>query len=231
MTPLFLAKANRNVNLADFNFPSLPIVVAQRDYVIPFERQYVLRMMVRSPDSNGLHIPQELDWLRDTIYELDNLQKSNGLHNPFVYVTVRHGEVTTKTDDIWHVDGFSMRLPHVPEQNYIWSSDNPTEYAHQAFDIPHDFDPHKHHLHWYFDERVRAENIRACGNRTISLIDPYFVHRRPKDAVGSIRTFWRISFIPIEIEDGRCQQNPLLPVKTYRNEDIRRSLVRYALAG
>lgn len=226
MTPFFLEKAKRNLNLADFSHVNSPIVIAEREYHVPIEQQYILRMMVRSPESNGLQIPSELNWLHDTIHELDALQKQNGLRNEFVYVTVRHGVVTSK-DDTWHVDGFSMRRPHLPEQNYLWTSDIPTEYAHQAFFIPDDFDPLRHHLHWFLEERVWDENIRQCEPKTIYLFDPYFVHRRPKNIMGSIRTFWRISFVPIEIEDGRCQQNPLLPVKMYVNDDIRRSLVRY----
>lgn len=224
----FLNRANRNLNLSDYRSPSSPIEIATRKYVIPYERQYILRMMLRTPESGGLRIPMELDWLKDTIYELDGIQKTNNLMNQFVYVTVRHGLVTSETDDIWHVDGFSMRTPHLPEQNYIWTDKVPTEYADQAFDFSDSFNPQQHHIHWYFDDRVKAENIRQCKEETICLFDPYFVHRRPKNTVGMIRTFWRISFIQIEIEDGQCQQNPLLPVKTYSNGDIRDRLIRFS---
>lgn len=223
----FLERANRNLNLADYSQISHPIIVGKREYSIPFDRQYILRMMVRSPESNGLQIPGELDWLKPTILELDAFQKANGLHNEYVYVTVRHGLVTSQTDDIWHVDGFSLRRPHLPEQNYIWTDTEPTEYADQAFDIPKEFDPAKHHLHWFLDERVKSENIRRCEEKSICLFDPYFVHRRPKNTVGMMRTFWRISFIQIEIEDGQCQQNPLLPVKEYAGGDIRVNLTRF----
>jgi hypothetical protein len=223
----FIERANRNLNLSDYKRVSSPIEIAHRRYAIPHERQYVLRMMVRSPESNGFQIPPELEWIKGTILELDAIQRDNGLQNQFVYVTIRHGEVTTKTDDIWHVDGFSMRVPHFPEQNYLWTDHTPTEYAEQEFDLPESFDPIKHHLHWYFDERVRPENIRQCKEEMIYLFDPYFVHRRPNSASGTTRTFWRISFIPIEIEDGRCQQNPLMLSKLYSGDDIRTRLSRW----
>ena len=103
----------------------------------------------------------------------------------------------------------------------------PTEYAEQAFELPGDFNPMKHNIHWYFDDRVKAENIRRCEEKAICLFDPYFVHRRPKNTVNMMRTFWRISFIQIEIEDGQCQQNPLLPVKVFNGGDIRTTLTRY----
>lgn len=228
MNTTFLAKANRNLNLNDFNQQNVPIEVAKRKYVIPHDRQYILRMTLRTPESNGLRIPNELDWLKDTILELDGIQKANNLTNEYVYVTVRHGLVTSETDDVWHVDGFSMRIPHLPEQNYIWTDVEPTEYTDQAFDIPKTFNPSKHHLHWYFDDRVKNENVKRCSEETIYLIDPYCIHRRPKSTVGMTRTFWRISFIPIEIQDGKCQQNPLLPIKQHGNfEDIRNHLTRF----
>ncbi len=223
----FVDRANRNLNLKDFANVNNPIPLGLQDYDLPANRQYILRMMVRSPESNGFRIPDELSWLQETIFNTDILQKWMGLKNEYVYVTVRHGIVTSETDDTWHVDGFSMRREHLPEQNYIWSNVEPTEYAEQAFPIPDDFDAMRHHLHWYLDERVRQENIKRCEAGRIYLIDPYCVHRRPKQTVGIHRTFWRISFINIEIEDGQCQQNPLMPVKTYSNQDIRNILVRY----
>lgn len=224
----FLNRARRDINLRDFGNVISPIEIVNRKYHVPHQRQYVLRMMVRNPTSDGFKIPTELEWLQPTIVELDNIQQQNGLSNQYVYITVRHGIVTTQTDDIWHADGFSMRVPHVPEQNYIWTNDTPTEYVEQAFPLPTTFNPHKHNIHWYFDKHVEQEKIRVCSRNTIYLFDPYFVHRRPKQAFGTMRTFWRVSFVPIEIEDGQCQQNPLLPVKTYTNQDIRKNLVRWS---
>lgn len=223
----FCEKAKRNLNLEDYNHAGYPVNIAKREFDLPKDRQYILRMMVRTPDSNGFHIPKQLDWLKDTILELDGIQKENGLLNQFVYVTVRHGLVNSETDDIWHVDGFTMRTQHLPEQNYIWTDTETTEYAEQAFAFPDTFDPLKHHIHWYFDDRVKEENAKRCEEKMICLIDPYFVHRRPKVSTGKMRTFWRVSFIQIEIEDGQCEQNPLLPVKIYRGGDIRNVLTRF----
>jgi hypothetical protein len=228
---LFLKKASCNLSLDGYKHVSSPIYISKVQYVVPFDRQYILRMLVRTPESDGFCVPTELDWLKPTILNLDAIQKQNGLKNQFVYVTVRHGLVTSQTDDIWHVDGFSLRRHHLPEQNYIWTNREPTEYADQAFPIPSAFDPSKHHIHWYFDEQVEAENIRRCEEQTICLFDPYFVHRRPKNTIGMMRTFWRVSFIEIEIEDGQCQQNPLLPVKQYRGGDIRNSLCRFVIGA
>lgn len=228
LNSLFVDKANRLLNLDDFSFINPPIKIASKDFVIPFDRQYVLRMMVRSPETNGFQIPTELNWLKETILEFDLIQKENNLLNKFVYITIRHGIVNSEEDDIWHVDGFSMKVPHVPEQNYIWTNSDPTEYADQMFPIPNDFDPFKHHLHYYLNDNVEDANIKKLKEKTVYLIDPYIVHRRPKETFNKMRTFWRISFIPIEIEDDSCTQNPLLPIKKYNNTDLRKVLVNYA---
>ncbi len=224
----FLDRARRNVNLSEFEKVCLPVEHSVRDFCVPFERQYILRMMIRSPETNGFKIPSELDWLKTFIFELDEFQKTYELLNQFVYVTIRHGIVTTKGDGTWHVDGFSMKTTHVPEQDYVWSSDIPTEWADQSFNFPKEFDPLKHHVHWYFDDNIKQENVKTLKEKMVYLIDPYFVHRRPDAAFGTKRTFIRISFVPIEIEDGKCQQNPLLPVKIYKNDDIRTRLTRFA---
>lgn len=193
----------------------------------PVNRQYILRMMVRS-DTLPLSIPAELDWLRFTIYRLNAYQKAHGLHNPFIYVTVRHGIVTSTTDHAWHVDGFSMRKPHVPEQNYICvQGADPTEYLLKQWHLPATFNPLVHNIHHYFRDFGDDGLVLPGYSGLVYAIDPYCVHRRPATTVGQVRTFWRISFVPIEIEDDTCTPNPLFPPKVYGNADIRKQLVAW----
>lgn len=194
----------------------------------PNEEQFILRMMIRTPDTN-FKIPTELEWLRDTILACDKRQAANGIHNPFVYITVRHGYVQTTTDDLWHVDGFSTRVPHNPEQNYIWASDNPTEVLVQDIILPDDFNPLKHNIHMYFQDQAERSNIQTLDGNHLYVIDPYVIHRRPNLSKNVKRTFFRISFVPIEIEDDTCTVNPLIPrLKPYGREDIRNTLERYS---
>jgi hypothetical protein len=184
-------------------------------------------MMVRS-DMLPLAIPDELDWLRFTIYRLNNYQKAHNLHNPFVYVTVRHGIVTSETDDLWHVDGFSMRTPHTPEQNYICvNGEDPTEYLINKWNLPATFDPFVHNIHHYFRDFPHGAKRVQGQSGIVYAIDPYCVHRRPSVTVGKMRTFWRISFVPIEIEDDTCTPNPLFPPNVYGRTDIRKQLVAW----
>lgn len=188
--------------------------------------QYVLRMMIKSPETNDFVIPDELKWLESAILACHKVQCERFVDHPYAYVTVRSGIVTSTTDDLWHVDGFSMRVPHPPEQNYIWTNVQPTEVLDQVFNLPEDFDPFKHNIHQYFQDHEAGEIITLEPER-FYMIDPYVVHRRPAVTAGIHRTFVRISFIPIEIEDDTCNQNPLLPRKSYGRSDIRHQLVRY----
>lgn len=224
----FRDRANRVLNLDDFGtVASIPVPVCQSLARPPVKRQYVLRMMVRAKDM-VLRIPDELQWLAPTIQALVDHQRYEQLSNPYIYVTVRHGVVTSVTDDEWHVDGFSMRFPHVPEQNYICSHSNPTEFLLNRWQIPETFDPHKHNLHWFFQDRAEHEGVLLRGDPyVVYVVDPYCVHRRPSIEVGTVRTMWRVSFVPIEIEDDMCTPNPLMPEKIYGRTDIRKRLERW----
>ena len=194
----------------------------------PCDEQYILRMMVRSPGSKGFKIPAELEWLEGMIRLCDSMQVSDDIQNPFVYVTVRHGIVKSTTDDLWHVDGFSMRVPHIPEQNYIIASNNGTEVLEQDVQIPAGFDPMRHNIHQFFQDVADVKNIRTLEDNTIYRIDPYVIHRRPTVTAGIMRTFVRVSFIPVEIEDDTCMVNPLIPrLKPYNRTDIRNRLERF----
>jgi len=194
------------------------------------EDQYILRMMLRSPETDGqLVIPSCLDWLRDTILAVNSIQNGVFRKHPYAYVTVRCGKIRSITDDEWHVDGFSMRIPHVPEQNYIWSNCYPTEILNQQFVIPEDFDPMKHNIHHFFQDRANPANIATLKEKHIAFIDPYVVHRRPGNIPLDVhRCFFRISFVPIEIRDDSCTPNPLLPNRHYGTQDLRKTLIRYA---
>ena len=197
----------------------------------PFDRQYILRMCIRSFGGKVL-IPSELHWLAPSIEKMCTIQEFFGILHPFIYVTVRHGLVTSTTDDEWHVDGFSMRKEHVPEQNYIFSNVCPTEWLDQEFSIPEDFDALKHNLHWLLQDQVKAKQIKTVGTNEWNLIDPYVVHRRPPDiALNISRTFIRVSFVPIEIESDINTQNPILQTPHYGNTDIRESLTRWKPSG
>ncbi len=193
----------------------------------PDERQYVLRMPVRV-DGGAYRMPPELRWCRTILWQALAHQRTLRRDHPFCYVTVRHGVVESVTDDEWHVDGFSTRVMHVPEQNYVWCSASPTEWAPMLVEFPADFDPLRHNVNHYLQRHVNPYAVRQLEPRLVYCMDPYVLHRRPPVAAGTPRTFVRVSCVPIEIDDHANTQNPRLP-RTYTRSGVehRNSLETY----
>lgn len=196
----------------------------------PHDEQYVLRMLVKKPFVE-FQLPKELHWMRSILLLSNANQLRLGINQPFCYVTVRHGVKQPKTNDVWHVDGFSMNITHLPEQNYIWTNVHPTEYVEKAFDFPMDFDPAKHNIHSFFANKIKDEDIKTCLPNILYGMDPYIIHRRPVNIPkDTLRTFVRISYTPIEIMDDNNTGNPLLYMPPYHRDgikDFRNSLIDY----
>jgi hypothetical protein len=189
-------------------------------------------MMIKK-NGGQILLPKDITWLSEIIEVTIQQQKHDGIvEQPFMYVTIRHSDsIHSITDDLWHVDGFSMRIPHIPEQNYIFVKGvGPTEFLDQKISIPSDFDPFKHNIHSFFQKSANEKNIIKGHLNTLYRIDPYCIHRRPSIAnlENKTRTFVRISFVPIEIEDDTCFINPLMPkAEKFQRTDIRKKLVDY----
>ena len=209
--PKYQERWRQNINTKFYNEP-LPCIsweYPMKEVGFP-DDQHILRMLVKTPNSELL-IPNELLWLKPTIEFCQKQQIENGINDPrFIYVTVRCGMVTSKTDDLWHVDGFS------------------TEMLNQPFLIPDDFDPFRHNIHMFFQDRADLKKIDMMQTHHLNLLDPYMIHRRPVFYQQAIkRNMFRITFVPIEIEDDTCQQNYLLPTGPYFRKDIRDKLIAY----
>ena len=203
-------RAHRLVGLEGFREAGLPIPAGDVQLVCPFDQQYFLRMVIRAEGGDYL-VPAELEWIREALEISIAQQREIGVDHPFVYVTVRHGLVNSQTDDAWHVDGFSTKVPHLPEQNYVWTNHTGTECADLAVEFPSDFDPRVHNVNKYLERFVSPENVMALNPGTLYIMDPYMLHRRPPQTAGMVRTFLRISHVPIEINDVNNTPNPLLP--------------------
>jgi hypothetical protein len=217
------------INLKQFNQLNEPLEVGSLDLTTPEDRQYILRMLIKRPFEE-LAVPESLLWTKPLIDLAFINQEKLGVRHPFCYITVRHGFVTTKTDDSWHVDGFSLQFSHLPEQNYVWCSHTPTEYVSKAIEFPSDFDAFKHNIHMYFDDNITKEDkIQQIKEKTVVMMDPYVIHRRPKFDTYVERTFIRVSFTPIEIADVRNDNNSLMPTNYTRDgiNEFRNNLIRY----
>lgn len=211
------------LNLAQYAVPNHPIRVGKVMTLAPKQEQMILRMLVEAPYADGLQLPDELEWLRPHIETARQFQAEHvGVKHPFTYVTVRHGMVATETDDLWHVDGFSMKYHHLPEANYVFASGGtPTEIAVKPIAFPDNFDPLKHNIHLYLAHRMNdAERFHLQAD-CLYLMDPYVIHRRPPGTQNAKRTFARISFTPIEIPDINNTKNPLIPTPHYTVDGVK----------
>jgi|SRR5579862_3954341 len=223
----------RAVNLEQFaeeNSAELVSTLLLKD--VPSEQQYVLRMLVKRPFQD-FQFPEEMQWLIPIVYECQWYQKCKlGITQPYCYITVRNGLVTSVTDDEWHTDGFSMGITHLPEQNYCWSNCYPTEFVKKSISFPKDFSPLKHNVHQYIQDylTLNPATISVAKPYEIHCFDPYVIHRRPQIPQGVRRCFVRVSYTPIEIADDSNTLNPLLPTPKYNRDavkDFRNQLQHY----
>jgi len=211
------------LNLEQYQEINEPLTVGEISTNPDSDAQMVLRMLVESPYSEGLKLPPELFWVSEIIEKAKQFQKEKiKISHPFVYVTIRHGNVVSQTDDEWHVDGFSMRYNHLPEANYILvMGKQPTQFIRQSFNFPRNFNPLKHNIHSFFQKRVDESKVFQLDSGILYFIDPYVVHRRPPSTHDSKRTFVRVSFTPIEIVDINNTANPLIETRHYNIDGIK----------
>lgn len=216
-----------NLSLSRFKDNQTPIDLGFFDIKPPSKEVYILRMLI-SNNGNDFKIPEEYKWIERAVYMChQHIKNIIMIDRRFCYLTIRHGYVKSVTDDIWHADGFSMRKPVRPEINYVYASNNPTEFVTDGFDIPKDFDPLVYNLDQYFNDNIGERKIHRAKEKHIYAFDTYLVHRRPILPKNTWRTFFRISFIEIEIKDGTCTENPLLPTTKYPVNEFKKTLKIY----
>jgi len=225
------ARGLHALNLKQYSYLNTLEKVGRIELNCPFSKQYILRMLIKQPFGD-FQFPTGCAWLKSFVEKCYQYQKNVvKIKHPFCYLTVRHGVVESINDDEWHVDGFSLNINHLPEQNYCWSNVYPTEYVQRTFEIPADFDPSIYNIHLYFQDRIDGfEFIKRMRNNMIYCFDPYIVHRRPKIPNNVVRTFIRLSFCPIEIRDDNNTPNPLIELPKYNRDgikDFRQNLIKY----
>lgn len=227
-------RATRILNLQQYEYPNKEELVTYIDNLqAPDSRQYVLRMLISRPFL-GFRVPEEYMWTYPLIEKAYEYQIQNGIRQPFCYLTIRHGLVDSQNDATWHVDGFSMNVTHIPEQNYIWVNKSPTQVIHKSLAFPDDFNPFIHNIHSYIQDSIASdlksvETEITLKENSLYVLDPYIIHRRPPNTDNMQRTLVRISFTPIEIEDCNNTPNPLIPTNYIRDsvKAFRDSLIRY----
>lgn len=195
-----------------FNKVNHPIECFHYELSPPAEDQYILRMLIKKHHGKFM-IPEHIEWCRDLIMKCSDEQNKLGIRHSFCYITIRNGYIKSTTDDEWHVDGFSTRISHIPEQNYVISNCYPTEYVVRSFDVPIHFNPLIYNVNTFLSAQIKNEDVISAKENTVMCFDPYILHRRPNIPEGVKRCFIRISFVSIEIIDKNNTENPLLPVE------------------
>jgi hypothetical protein len=232
MSSVIKNRGKEIINLSFYNQVNKAICITDKLLKLhpPAEKQYVLRILIRDNVDQSFMLPEELMWVLPMLMLADEYQNNVlGIKHSFVYITVRHGFVESTTDDEWHVDGFSTKVSHIPEQNYIWCNNYPTEVLINPMKIPSTFDPSKHNLQYYIQDNAHEGNIITTAAENVYCIDPYVIHRRPTVPIGAKRTFVRISYVPIAIRDKNNTPNSLLPTINYLEDGVakRNTLLRY----
>lgn len=217
--------------ISDYEQLDFPILINCNQPTIPEDNKLmILRMLVR-PKYGKFVIPPQLKFLEPIIKQLSKIDyKNTGIKDSWCYVTIRHGEVTSKTDDEWHFDGSSFRTDIIPERNYIWVNHSPTEYKFGPVIIHEDFDTIKHNLFTYVAHQLRNISQKTTEIKKWYLLSPFCLHRRPLITNNESRTFYRICFTDIEGRDINNTANPLLPTPFFgRNpvESFRNKLTDY----
>ena len=220
------------ISLEDFNDYNYPEFVCDLDLELPDEEVKVLRILIKDGFSD-FKIPENLMWTMPMVQKAYEYQtKKIKVKHSFCYLTIRKGIVNYEQDDEWHTDGFSQSITHIPEQNYIWTNNHPTEFYVKPIKFPKDFDTMKHNVHRYIQDQI-LENFEICRTcdyfaGQVFCIDPFVIHRRPKVTNNTDRAFVRVSFTPIEIADCNNTFNPELPRKYERDgRKWRENLERY----
>lgn len=167
-----------------------------------------LRMLISRNGGYTYALTPAYQWVTPAIEAA--LDAPGHTENPYVYLTVRHGGAWEGTDE-WHVDGYSQRVPHVPEQNYVWCSANGTQWLDQRVRLPAGFDPMRDNIHKALQARIGTAEVAALDLRTLYRMTPYVIHRQPPGPLAPARVFLRVSFTPIPIHDMTNTQNPLMP--------------------
>ena len=224
-------RAKRIFSQSGYMYPAPPLFLGVRDILFPQDDIFVLRLLIKQPGSNFM-LPKKLEFLAQAIKNCAAYQMEHfpDFANRFVYLTVRSGTVREgQKDDELHVDGFQgISVPrHIPEQNYLWASNNPTLFSLQPYFVEN-IDPSRHNIHNYFESNTNKSMLMSGVDKGLYAIDPYHIHARPSGVIARPRrSMFRLCFSPVEIRDDNNFVNKYLPRGPYGRSDIRDRLTTY----
>lgn len=226
--------ASEIFHMERFQYPYLPLFLGDYD-ISPSENPVnVLRLLIRMNDSNGpVILPKELSWLKTFVSDNINYHRQHYAVNKdaFIHLTVRmttYEDLYYKEAGLWHIDGFqgARDARHIPEQDILWCDTCPTEFTLQPFFV-NGLQPERHNLSLFLQENAQEQYKVSAKAKSLYLMTPYNVHRFVPVPFDGIRTFVRLTFSPVEIEDPTNTPNPGLPRTYPYRRDVRDFLSMY----
>lgn len=172
----------------------------------------VLRCPIKTAGSGVVVLPSELAPLRPLVQHVCEIEQHAGPFQDFwCHISFERTEVQAGQHQRvpgWHVDGFQgPRLPaHRAEHSYLWADAHPTEYCLQPFFVSH-LDAGRHNIFAALEQQAHPGPVYAGLPHHVYLIDPYCVHRSPLLPEAGTRSFCRITFTELELEDADNTRN------------------------
>lgn len=163
-----------------------PLVISELQ-MTPSEMQFIQYLPISMSGSRSIHVPQNLEWMMDMINDvIINLTDEEILEN-YLYITTKtlyctSGNLGNRNG--WHIDGFQTN-----DVQYVWSSDAPTQFAIQEFDIRDECTLSMIDM----NTQVKEECIWDSLPNTLYKIGTSNVHRVTTKEFEGMRTFARIS--------------------------------------
>lgn len=153
----------------------------------PTEMMFWMYCPIATP-REAVTLPDNLAQFRPIIDAIEQYEY-DAFEGRYVYLTAKTLWVS---DDYignrpgWHSDGFGTS-----DVNYIWSDRAPTDFLHDAFDLPHDC-PDAMAI---MEERANRSNaqIVTFADRHLLRLDPRVIHRSPVGFAAGMRTFVKVS--------------------------------------
>lgn len=201
-----------------FLYPAIPVDIGVTSIKMDETPLRILRTPIKRAGDLNLYIPQELERfvsLLKHVLETELIANDDYL-NSHGHITVEHTYIEKNNVQRvpgWHVDGFqgARQHTHSSEHSYLWCSIQPAEFCIQPFFINH-IDSARHSVFAEFERQAQDINVFSGLANHIYLIDPYIVHRSTPMKESNWRTFVRITFSDIELEDPMNTVNKMIPL-------------------
>lgn len=163
-----------------------PYIKGVRELKCP-EFLYVQYLPVAMKGSCEFKIPENLQWLKELVYDAVADKAVPCGDDYYIYVTAKHmyheaGQFPNRPQ--WHIDGYGS-----DDLNFIWSDSSPTEFCVQQMTLSDDHNLSIQQMEFL----ARDIYVRTYPAGTFMRLDNTVVHRVAPVKKSGFRTFVKIS--------------------------------------